>query len=469
MPGDFKSVFCCCCCCCCCGNDSLCNKETSRSCWVFFWKRQSLLCKTIRTRPNTKRLAKILGAADIALNDRRRRRRLLLLLLLLSMETVVISTHNTHKIVLFCSPSLLLQNCTVSRIFPPSNAQEEEEKNTSFVFLHIIPSQKREKEKNTCMGWLVSSRVHGSGAAALVGMSSLVQQLVVVLFMATTTTSCVGAFSLSSSNRWKHQALFVSAQAPQDNNNNQISNDNDDSLALANALKTMQTNHNNDNNQNDNKWYSTMKRLPFECTGCGKCCQTTGSVWMSPMEIRRAADLIQLSVTDFCNQYASHTLEPNNHDENDLRWIRLKDQTDDNGSGACVFLDPTTQQCTIYEARPNQCSTYPFWPKIMKSRKSWNEEVRLPDNPGSLSSSSSSMEESTTLVPHWTAKNGGCEGMRWIPDPSSSSSLEEKEKDDDDNGGGGGGVELLDALFQLNEYERDERRFPTGTVQQHKK
>lgn len=30
--------------------------------------------------------------------------------------------------------------------------------------------------------------------------------------------------------------------------------------------------------------------------------------------------------------------------------------------------------CLAYEARPVQCSTYPFWPWILESRSSWEEE-----------------------------------------------------------------------------------------------
>jgi hypothetical protein len=30
---------------------------------------------------------------------------------------------------------------------------------------------------------------------------------------------------------------------------------------------------------------------------------------------------------------------------------------------ACVALDQKTNQCTIYEHRPEQCRTFPFWPE----------------------------------------------------------------------------------------------------------
>lgn len=38
----------------------------------------------------------------------------------------------------------------------------------------------------------------------------------------------------------------------------------------------------------------------------------------------------------------------------------------------CVFL--TQQGCMVYEARPVQCATYPFWASILVDRGSWERE-----------------------------------------------------------------------------------------------
>ncbi len=38
----------------------------------------------------------------------------------------------------------------------------------------------------------------------------------------------------------------------------------------------------------------------------------------------------------------------------------------------CEFLKD--RQCTVYEARPTQCRTWPFWPENMNA-KTWNQEV----------------------------------------------------------------------------------------------
>ena len=38
----------------------------------------------------------------------------------------------------------------------------------------------------------------------------------------------------------------------------------------------------------------------------------------------------------------------------------------------CIFLGENG--CSIYEGRPLQCRTYPFWPSIVESRGNWERE-----------------------------------------------------------------------------------------------
>jgi uncharacterized protein len=41
----------------------------------------------------------------------------------------------------------------------------------------------------------------------------------------------------------------------------------------------------------------------------------------------------------------------------------------------CVFLDrdkvPGKAVCSMYQARPKQCRTWPFWTSVIKSRNTW--------------------------------------------------------------------------------------------------
>jgi Fe-S-cluster containining protein len=41
----------------------------------------------------------------------------------------------------------------------------------------------------------------------------------------------------------------------------------------------------------------------------------------------------------------------------------------------CVFLLKNTSfpGCRVYSSRPAQCSSFPFWPEVLKNRGSWDE------------------------------------------------------------------------------------------------
>jgi hypothetical protein len=41
--------------------------------------------------------------------------------------------------------------------------------------------------------------------------------------------------------------------------------------------------------------------------------------------------------------------------------------------GACVFLDKQTRRCKVYEARPAQCRTWPFWESNLRSPEAWEQ------------------------------------------------------------------------------------------------
>ncbi len=45
--------------------------------------------------------------------------------------------------------------------------------------------------------------------------------------------------------------------------------------------------------------------------------------------------------------------------------------------GDCIFLDPETRGCSVYEARPIQCRTWPFWSSNLKTKSDWKETCRV--------------------------------------------------------------------------------------------
>jgi uncharacterized protein len=100
--------------------------------------------------------------------------------------------------------------------------------------------------------------------------------------------------------------------------------------------------------------------IRFECQGSGQCCVARngyGYVYLNIEDRRRFAKHFKISTGAFTRKYCKKT----------NGWFHLSDF-----KGACQFLDG--KRCTTYEARPNQCRTWPFWPEVMNA-KTWNREV----------------------------------------------------------------------------------------------
>lgn len=150
-------------------------------------------------------------------------------------------------------------------------------------------------------------------------------------------------------------------------------------------------------------WYEDG--LEFSCTGCGKCCKVDGDVWLAPEEvtniIQHLKEKEELStIEDFRKKYVRAEIAPANGDSSES-WMCLKRK-----EGACVFLDHSGQ-CGIYDSRPVQCYTYPFWPSLLEDSDVWSEESVLPD--------AVPIREGTNDK-HWSPEFGGCEGIGRVID-----------------------------------------------------
>lgn len=98
---------------------------------------------------------------------------------------------------------------------------------------------------------------------------------------------------------------------------------------------------------------------PAACESCGgKCCTgDSGYIWIYSDEIKSISSFLNLSVDDFLKNYCY---------EFDGK-VSIKEKPFESGF-ACVFFDKDTKMCNIYDARPNQCRTFPFW-QYFKNRK----------------------------------------------------------------------------------------------------
>ncbi|MBK6942999.1 MAG: YkgJ family cysteine cluster protein [Planctomycetes bacterium] len=113
-------------------------------------------------------------------------------------------------------------------------------------------------------------------------------------------------------------------------------------------------------------WYRDGIR--FECTGCGGCCRARNGyeyVYVDPTEARAIARRLGIPLRQFVDEYL---IEQHEDAQMHLRF-------DD---GACSMLKDG--KCSVYEERPKQCRTWPFWPENMR-KKVWDSEI-APSTPG---------------------------------------------------------------------------------------
>lgn len=91
---------------------------------------------------------------------------------------------------------------------------------------------------------------------------------------------------------------------------------------------------------------------PQACQSCsGKCCiGESGYIWVSQEEISAIAQKLSLSKEEFINKYLLK-----------IRYrFTIKEIVYEGGYG-CVFFDMEKKMCRIYDVRPQQCRTFPFW------------------------------------------------------------------------------------------------------------
>ncbi len=88
------------------------------------------------------------------------------------------------------------------------------------------------------------------------------------------------------------------------------------------------------------------------CATCqGRCCTgESGYIYVTKNEIFAIAEVLAMDVNEFALKYLFKKGYKYSIKENKI-----------NDSYECVFYDRKTNGCKIYNARPNQCKTFPFW------------------------------------------------------------------------------------------------------------
>lgn len=107
----------------------------------------------------------------------------------------------------------------------------------------------------------------------------------------------------------------------------------------------------------DGPWYKDGLR--FTCTQCGDCCTgAPGFVWVNREEISALAGRLNMDIADFERKY--------------VRTVGIRKSLIEFDNGDCVFLDKD-RKCTVYEDRPRQCRTWPFWDSNIRTPATWKQ------------------------------------------------------------------------------------------------
>lgn len=107
-------------------------------------------------------------------------------------------------------------------------------------------------------------------------------------------------------------------------------------------------------------WFSSGLR--FKCTGCGGCCTgSPGYVYLSKVDIENLARHFNISEKEVTQKYTRYI-------DGQYALLEHPEPYD------CIFLKD--KKCTVYEARPTQCRTFPWWVNHLREPKDWEEAAK---------------------------------------------------------------------------------------------
>ena len=102
--------------------------------------------------------------------------------------------------------------------------------------------------------------------------------------------------------------------------------------------------------------------LKFECQRCSFCCgHSPGFVYLSQRDLNVLCNHFQMKIKDFVEKYC--------------RWADYYYGTkvlalQEKKNYDCILWK---NGCSAYQARPVQCSTYPFWDWMINDKETWME------------------------------------------------------------------------------------------------
>jgi Fe-S-cluster containining protein len=105
--------------------------------------------------------------------------------------------------------------------------------------------------------------------------------------------------------------------------------------------------------------------LRFECTRCSRCCRhTPGYVFLSSADLGRLAAAVALPRREFLRRFCRDV------DLGLARRVSLKEKSNLD----CILWE--NGGCSVYEARPLQCRSFPFWSACVASEEEWLSQAK---------------------------------------------------------------------------------------------
>ena len=100
---------------------------------------------------------------------------------------------------------------------------------------------------------------------------------------------------------------------------------------------------------------------PNGCNNCsGNCCiGESGYIWINSLEIQALALHLKISVDDLKSRFLNKIAY-----KYSIKEVQLAQN-----NYACCFFDLDKKQCTVYDVRPSQCRTFPFWDYFKENEK----------------------------------------------------------------------------------------------------
>ncbi len=142
-----------------------------------------------------------------------------------------------------------------------------------------------------------------------------------------------------------------------------------------------------------------LEKRDFKCQQCSRCCRKEpGIVMLTEEDFENARKNLEMTAKDFLSQCCREVYRDS---ETFVGLIEKKNYD-------CIFW---SDGCIIYEDRPLQCRTFPFWPYLVEDDDAWfYEKNRCPglNKPGTFTTEQKLdfyNKENDAVYKKWPAKN----------------------------------------------------------------